>query len=134
MGVLKKLGILIVGCVIAVSALFWYGQIEPYSTEAVVGSLIDEYNVQSIQIGDTDPVISVDVYDEDDIEEVESYLKSNLSKKDLKYYELNVFLHVPLEERRYRNKKSHIPTEAHFEQPKYSEDVSKKSVSRYHNN
>ena len=96
MGVLKKLGILIV-----VSALFWYGQIEPYSTEAVVGSLIDEQNVQSIQIGDTDPVISVDVYDEGDIEEVESYLNSNLSKKDLKYYELNVFPHVPLEERRY---------------------------------
>lgn len=43
-------------------------------------------------------MISVDVYDEDDIKEVENYFKRHLTKADLEYYQLNVFLHVPLEE------------------------------------
>lgn len=99
MGVLKKLGILIVGCHVAIVAVYGYGMIEPYSTETVIESVWDEYEVQSTQIvGGTVPMISVDVYDEDDIKEVENYFKRHLTKADLEYYQLDVFLHVPLEE------------------------------------
>lgn len=86
-----KLGLLILVCVVVVSALFWYIEKEPYSTESVVQSMWDKYEVQSFQIGETNRVISVDVYDKDDISEVEEYLKENLSKEDLMQYEIEVF-------------------------------------------
>ncbi|MBD1379429.1 hypothetical protein [Metabacillus arenae] len=47
--------------------------------------------MQSTQIGDTDPIISVSVYDDGDITEVENYLESNLSEGDLDNYKLNVY-------------------------------------------
>lgn len=91
MGMKSKFGLLILGCVIVGSALFWYTQKEPYSTEVVVNSVWDKFEVQSIQIGDTDPVIWIDVYNKNDIAEVEKYVKRNLSKGDLEHYEVNVF-------------------------------------------
>jgi len=91
MGVKSKFRILILACVVVVSALVWYTQKEPYSTEAVVSSVWDKYGVQSTQIGNTDPIIWIDVYDKNDIPEVEEYVKDNLSKDDLKHYEVNVF-------------------------------------------
>jgi len=90
-----KLGILVLACAVVVSALFWYTQKEPYSTEATVDSLWDKYSVQSTQFdgdkGDANSILSVTVYDEDDITEVESYLESNLSEEDLEHYKLNVY-------------------------------------------
>ncbi|MDW0112701.1 hypothetical protein QT711_05855 [Sporosarcina saromensis] len=47
--------------------------------------------MQSTQIGITDPVITIDVYDKDGIPEVEKYLKAQLSKDDLEHYEIEVF-------------------------------------------
>lgn len=91
MGLKSKLGILILACVVVVSALFWYAQKEPYSTEAVMDSLWDKYSVQSTVIGGTDPILDVSVYDEEDINGVESYLESNLSEEDSKNYTLNVY-------------------------------------------
>lgn len=87
----SKFGVLILSCVIVVSALFWYSQKEPYSTEVVVNSVWDKYEVQSTNIGDTDPVIWIDVYNKNDIELVNDYVKENLSKKDLEHYEVIVF-------------------------------------------
>jgi|SRR5699024_41616 len=91
MSLKKKLGILVLGCAVIGIALFEFMHKEPYSTEAVMGSLWDKHNVQSTMIGDTDPILDVSVYGEEDINEVESYLESNLSKKDLEHYKLNVY-------------------------------------------
>jgi len=91
MKVKGRLGIFVLACVIVVSALFWYTQKEPYSTEAVMDSIWDKYNVQSTMIGGTDPILDVSVYDEVDINKVESYLESNLSEEDLEHYKLNVY-------------------------------------------
>ncbi|WP_175989538.1 hypothetical protein [Bacillus sp. Marseille-Q1617] len=86
-----QLGILVLGCVVAGAALLGFSQKEPYSTGNVMDSLWDEYSVQSTMIGDTDPVLDVSVYDEEDINDVEDYLESNLSEEDLKHYKLNVY-------------------------------------------
>lgn len=91
MGMKNKFGLLILGCVIAGSSLFWYTHKEPYSTEVVVNSVWDKFEVQSTQIGGTDPVIWIDVYNKNDIVKVEKYVKENLSKDDLEQYEVNVF-------------------------------------------
>ncbi|ETT80574.1 hypothetical protein MKZ08_13030 [Viridibacillus sp. FSL R5-0477] len=91
MGVKRKFGALILTSVIVMSVVFWYAQQKPYSTELVINSLWDKYEVQSTQIGDTDPVISIDVYDKNDIPEVEKYLKAKLSNDDLEHYEIEVF-------------------------------------------
>ncbi|MBS4192286.1 hypothetical protein KHA94_19165 [Bacillus sp. FJAT-49705] len=91
MSVKSKFGILILACVVVVSALFWYSPKEPYSTEVVVNSVLDKYEVQSTQIGVTDPVIWIDVYDKNDIPNVEKYIKDNLSKNDLEHYKVKVF-------------------------------------------
>ncbi|WP_251660913.1 hypothetical protein [Sporosarcina aquimarina] len=66
-------------------------QKEPYSTELVMDSLWAKYEVQSTQIGITDPVITIDVYDKNDIPEIEKYLKAKLSKDDLEHYEIEIF-------------------------------------------
>ncbi|WP_438311622.1 hypothetical protein [Sporosarcina sp. FA9] len=73
------------------SVVFLYTQQQPYSTELVMESLWVKYEVQSFAIGDTDPVISIDVYDKNDIPEVKKYLKSKLSKDDLEHYEIKIF-------------------------------------------
>jgi len=91
MGVKSRWGIVVLACVIVISALFLYTQKEPYSTEAVTDSLWDKYSVQSTQFDDEHPVMSVTVYDEEDIPEVENYLESNLSEEDLEHYKLNVY-------------------------------------------
>jgi len=91
MGVKRKLGTLILASVIVMSVVFWYSQQEPYSTELVVKNLFDKYEVQSTQIGSTDPVIWIDVYDKNDIPEVENYLIAKLSKDDLEHYDIEVF-------------------------------------------
>ena len=57
-----------------------------------VNNLFDNYEVQSTQIGITDSVIWIDVYDKNDIPLVEKCLKVKLSKDDLKQYEIDVFL------------------------------------------
>ncbi|MFE7064730.1 hypothetical protein ACFVAD_21610 [Sutcliffiella sp. NPDC057660] len=87
----NKFRLLILGCVLVGSAIFWYTQKEPYSTEVVVNSVWDKFEVQSTQIGVTDPVIWIDVYNKNDIAEVEKYVTENLSKDDLEHYEVNVF-------------------------------------------
>ncbi|MFB7155633.1 hypothetical protein [Lysinibacillus sp. NPDC056232] len=91
MGVKRKFGALILTSVIVMSVVFLYAQQKPYNTEQVIDSLWDKYEVQSTQIGVTDPVISIDVYDKNDIPEVEKYLKAKLSKDDLEHYEIEVF-------------------------------------------
>ncbi len=91
MSIKSKLGLLIIAGVIVMSIVFWYVLREPYSTELVVHSLWDKFEVQSTSIGDTDPVISIDIFDKNDIPEVEKYLKSKLSKEDLEHYRIEVF-------------------------------------------
>lgn len=97
MGLKGKLGILVLGCAVAVFVFLAFSQKEPYSTEAVMDSVRDKYNVQSTMIGgeSTDgksiPTLWVDVYDEDDIAKVENYLEKNLSQDDLEYYEIDIF-------------------------------------------
>ena len=94
-----KLGIFVSICAVIGIALFGFMQKEPYSTKAVMDSVWDKYNVQSTMIGgeSTDdtatPTLWVDVYDEDDIPQVENHLKKNLSQDDLEYYEIDVFLY-----------------------------------------
>ncbi|WP_060678783.1 hypothetical protein [Virgibacillus halodenitrificans] len=97
MKVNSKLGIVIITAIISVSALTWYIQKEPYSTEVVVDAVWEKYEVQSTQIGgvgeqdEGEPTIFVDVYNKNDIAGVEKYLENNLSKADLKAYEIDVF-------------------------------------------
>lgn len=94
----RKLGILILGCAVIGIALYAFISREPYSTEAVVDSIWDKYEVQSTQTGefgdpaDGEPGIFIDVYNEEDIPKVEKYLEKNLSKEDLAKYEIDVFL------------------------------------------
>lgn len=90
-GVKRKLGTLILASVIVMSVVFWYSLQWPYSTELVVDTLFDKYEVQSTQIGITNPVIWIDVYDKNDIPEVEKYLKAELSKDDFEHYQIEVF-------------------------------------------
>ncbi|GKV54492.1 hypothetical protein NCCP2222_04390 [Sporosarcina sp. NCCP-2222] len=87
----SKPGVLILSSVIVLAIIFWYMQKEPYSTTRVVNSLSEKFEIQSTQIGITDPVISIDVYDKNDIPEVEKYLKENLFKDDLRHYEIEIF-------------------------------------------
>jgi len=91
MGIKSKVGIFVLTCAVIGIALSVYVQKEPYSTEEVMDSLWDNYNVQSTMVGDTDPIIDVSVYNEEDIDKVESYLRSNLSDRDLEYFKLNVY-------------------------------------------
>jgi hypothetical protein len=91
MSVNRKFGALILAGIIVMSGVFLYLQKEPYRTELVLDSLWEKYEVQSTQIGITDPVITIDVYDKNDISDVEKFLKANLSKEDLKKYEIEVF-------------------------------------------
>lgn len=104
MGIKSKLGILIIACVLVVISLSWHSQKEPYSTEAVVDSVWGKFDVQSTQVGEnsvTDSVsdeineanfvIWIDVYDKNDIPNVEKYLEENLSNDDLTQYEIEVF-------------------------------------------
>lgn len=91
MSIKSKVGIFVLTCAVIGIALFVYVQKEPYSTEEVMNSLWDNHNVQSTMIGDTDPILDVSVYNEEDIKNVESYLQSNLSDEDLEYYKLNVY-------------------------------------------
>lgn len=91
MGVKNKVRIIVSASAIIGIALFGFMQREPYSTEAVMDSLWDKHNVQSTMIGDTDPILDVSVYNENDITVVESYLKSKLSKEDLEHYKLIVY-------------------------------------------
>ncbi len=87
----RRFGALILAGIIVMSGVFLYSQKEPYSTELVLDSLWESYGIQSTQIGITDPVITIDVYDKNDIPEVEKYLKAKLSKDDLEHYEIEVF-------------------------------------------
>ena len=92
MDVKSKFGILVLACTVIWIALFLFTQKEQYSTTVVMDSLWVKHNVQSTMIGDTDAILEVSVFDEKDIIVVENYLKNSLSKKDLKHYEINVFL------------------------------------------
>lgn len=87
----RKLGVLILTSVMVTTAVFWHTHQKPYSTEQVMNSLGDKYDLQSYQIGDTDPVLWIDVYEKNDIPEVEEYLKSKLSKEDMEHYKIEVF-------------------------------------------
>lgn len=100
----KKIGILILASVLLAISLSWYTQREPHSAVSVVDSVWDKFDVQSTQIGENsvtdfvsneineaDFVIWIDVYDENDIPKVEKYLEDNLSKDDLKQYEIDIF-------------------------------------------
>lgn len=98
MKVKSRFSVFFLACAVIGTTLFVTSQKKPYSTEAVVDSLWDEHNVQSTMINDgsreldgTPFVIDVSVYDEKDIDVVEGYLESNLSKEDLKNYKLNVY-------------------------------------------
>ena len=91
MGVKRKFGALILTTFIVMSTVFLYAGQKPYSTELVIESLWEKFAVQGTGIGITDPVITIDVYDKNDIPEVEKYLKAKLSKKDLEYYEIEIF-------------------------------------------
>lgn len=99
----RNIGILTLLCVVAVSVLF--GNVKnntetvknPYSTKAVVDSVVEKYGVQSTLIsraGGADELgfsILIDVYDENDIPKVEKYLENNLSKDDLTEYKIDIF-------------------------------------------
>jgi len=104
MGVKSKIGIFVLACAVIGIALFAVVQKEPYSTEAVMDSVWNKYNVQSTMIGGestdgkSDPTLWVDVYDDDDIPKVEKYLEKNLSQEDLEYYEIDVFPYESPEE------------------------------------
>lgn len=87
----NKIGIFISVCAVIGIALFGLTEKESYSTEAVMDSLWDKHDVQSTMIGQTDSVLDVSVYDGEDINNVRNYLESNLSKEDLKHYELHVY-------------------------------------------
>ncbi|WP_147294848.1 hypothetical protein [Oceanobacillus chungangensis] len=60
-------------------------------------SVWNKYEVQSTKIGEYldrregNPIISIDVYDKNDIPIVEEYLEDSLSKDDLTKYEIVVF-------------------------------------------
>lgn len=91
MGVKSKFGLFVLACAVIGIALFVFTQKEPYSTAAVMESLLVKHNVQSTMIGDTDPIIDVSVYDKKDITDVKSYLENKLSEEDLEHYKLNVY-------------------------------------------
>ncbi|WP_054860089.1 hypothetical protein [Gracilibacillus sp. JCM 18860] len=76
------------------AAVFTFGllsHVESYSTESAVQSVWDKYDVQSTMIGESDPVIWVDVYDKNEIPEIEEYLQNRLSKEDMEKYKIEVF-------------------------------------------
>lgn len=98
MNVKNKLGALALGCAVIGLAAFGYTHSteakESYSTEAVLISLWDEYEgeIQSTQApSENSSIINVSVYDEKNINDVENYLESNLSEKDLEHYKLNIY-------------------------------------------
>ena len=84
-------------CFVIGSALFWYLQKESYSAEKVAFSVMDRYEVNSVQageqgvVGDTSFVIWIDVFDKSEIPKVEKYLQRKLSKEDLALYDIQVF-------------------------------------------
>lgn len=92
-----KLGLFFLVSAVIISAVFWNGQSESYSTETVVDSVWSEFKVQSSEIGEYEdpsegePAIFIDVYDKNDIPKVEKHLQDNLSKDDLTKYEIVVF-------------------------------------------
>ncbi|MDY0410143.1 hypothetical protein ACFFIS_09650 [Virgibacillus soli] len=104
MGLKGKLGILVLGCAVAVIALLIFTQKEPYSTETVMDSVWDKYDVQSTMIGEESgdgksiSTLWVEVYNEDDIPKVKNYLEKNLSQDDLEYYKIDVSRYEPEEE------------------------------------
>lgn len=95
---LKRWGALLLTCVVIIGGSLWYIQKEPYSTDAVLKSAWDKFELQSYQTGEFedpsegDPIIHLDVYDKNEIPKVEKYLEKNLSKEDLEKYEVSVTL------------------------------------------
>lgn len=90
----SKLGILVLGIAILGAGILGFLQKEPHSTEEVLDTLWDKYEneVQSTQAPGGDfQAIEVTVYQEEDIDKVENYLKDNLPEEDLKDYKLNVY-------------------------------------------
>jgi|SRR5699024_6290778 len=90
----SKLGILVLGITILGVGFLGFLQNESYSTEEVLDTLWDKYEdeVQSTQAPGGDfQKIEVTVYEEEDIDEVENYLKDNLPEEDLEDYKLHVY-------------------------------------------
>lgn len=89
-----KVGIVVlIGAVVGL-ALFWNMEREPYSREAVKDAVWDKFNVQGVMIegiGEANPIFSVSVYDEKEINDVEDYIKNHLTKEDLEKFTLNVY-------------------------------------------
>lgn len=67
MCVKRKLATLIIASLIVMSLVFWYVQKEPYSTERVLSSLFDNYDVNSTQMDGIDSIIWIDVFNKNDI-------------------------------------------------------------------
>ena len=97
MSVKRRFVIFFVTCFVIGSAFFWYLQKESYSAEKVAFSVMDRYEVNSVQageqgvVGDTSFVIWIDVFDENDIPKIETYLQRKLSKEDRALYDIQVF-------------------------------------------
>lgn len=97
----RKLSILILTCIVVVSVGFWYMQQEINLGEDVainpkvkniVGEISEKYQVQytSIMNGGKDSAIKINIYDKNNVQEVESFLKNNLFEDDLEHYEIDV--------------------------------------------
>ncbi|MEK3936100.1 hypothetical protein MKY41_12295 [Sporosarcina sp. FSL W7-1349] len=75
---------------VVIFAFIGYAQKEPYSTEKVLQSAWDKFELESFQIGVSDPIIWVEIAEGENEEDVRKYLEKELSKPDLKKFQINI--------------------------------------------
>lgn len=87
MSVRMKWGVFVLVCTVIFAIL---ANIEPYRTENVLHAAMGEYDLESFQIGITDPVIWVVVAEEENEEDVRQYLERKFSRSDINKYMIDI--------------------------------------------
>lgn len=89
---MKKLGVIaLISATLFLGAFSIKSLGKDQNVDDVLKTTMNKYNVQGYIIGEEPATIDVDLYEEEDIEKVEKYIKSNLSDEDLNHYDIKVF-------------------------------------------
>ncbi|SHH12256.1 hypothetical protein [Virgibacillus chiguensis] len=89
---MKKIGVITLsGTLLILGAFSVITFSKDRTVDEVLQAVMDKYEVQGYIVGEEPATIDIDVYSEEEIEKVATYIKSNLSDEDLNHYDIEVF-------------------------------------------
>lgn len=89
---MKKIGVItLIGTLLILGAFSVITFSKDRTVDEVLQAVMDKYEVQGYIVGEEPATIDIDVYSEEEIEKVATYMKSNLSEEDLNHYDIEVF-------------------------------------------